>query len=196
VNEDVYIYRIDKRDNIVSVSKNWESFARANAWGGKLSPENVVDHLLWDFIQDFETRHLYEEVFRRVRAGRLTGPIPFRCDSPQKRRFLKLFLSPLPDSQIEITSKIVKTEHRDTIRLLDKDMPRSSDFVRICSMCKKIAIFQSIWVEIEEGLTRLRLFEADEMPRLTHSICPDCYQIIIADLDVSGPSQNGMDSEE
>ena len=78
MNEDIFIYRVDNRDIIVSVSRNWESFARANAWGSELSPENVVGHLLWDFIQDFETRHLYKELFRRVRAGKPAGPIPFR----------------------------------------------------------------------------------------------------------------------
>jgi hypothetical protein len=69
MDEDIFIYRIDSNDIIISVSQNWESFARDNAWGSELSPENVVGHLLWDFIQDIEIRHLYEEVFRRVRAG-------------------------------------------------------------------------------------------------------------------------------
>jgi hypothetical protein len=196
MNENVFIYCMDNEDIIVSVSRNWESFARANAWGSELSPENVVGHLLWDFIQDFETRHLYKEVFRRVRAGKPAGPIPFRCDSPQERRFLKLLLSPLPDGQIEITSTIVRTERRDPIRLLDKDMPRSNDLIRICSMCKKIATTQGKWVEIEEGLAQLRSFEADEMPRLTHSLCSDCYWVMMADLLDSEPPQKGMDSNE
>ena len=55
MNENVFIYRIDNRDIIVSVSRSWEVFARANAWGSELSPENVVGHLLWDFIHDIET---------------------------------------------------------------------------------------------------------------------------------------------
>ena len=196
MNEDVFIYRIDVRDIIVSVSRNWESFARDNAWGSELSPKNVVGHLLWDFIQDIETRHLYKEVFRRVRAGKPIGPIPFRCDSPQERRFLKLFITLLADGQIEITSTIVRAERRDPIRLLDKDMPRSSDFIRICSMCKKISTSHNKWVEIEEGLAQLRPFEASEMPRLTHGLCPDCYQAIIPDLDDLGSSPKGMDSDE
>jgi hypothetical protein len=81
MNEDDLIYRIDKRDIVISVSRNWESFARANGWNSDCSPENVVGHLLWDFIQDLEARHLYKEVFQRVRAGKPIVPIPFRCDS-------------------------------------------------------------------------------------------------------------------
>jgi hypothetical protein len=195
MDEDTFIYRIDSNDIIVSVSQNWESFARDNAWGSELSPENVIGHLLWDFIQDIETRHLYEEVFRRVRAGKPTRPIPFRCDSPQERRFLKLLLSPLPDGQIEISSTIIRTERRDPVRLLDESIPRSNEIIRICSMCKKIFATHNKWVEIEEGLVQLRPFEASEMPRLTHGLCPDCYGLIIADLHDSGPRQNDLDSE-
>ncbi len=63
-------------------------------------------------------------------------------------------------------------------------------------MCKKILTSHSKWVEIEEGLTQLRPFEAVEMPRLTHGLCPNCYEGIVADLDDSGPPQKGVDSDE
>ncbi len=195
MNEDVFIYQIDNKDIIVRVSRNWATFANANAWDSELSPEKVVGHSLWDFIQDSTTRHLYKEVHRKVRDGKLIEPIPFRCDSPQERRYLKLLLSPLPDGQIEITSRIVRTERRDPVRLLDKDIPRSNDLIRICSMCKKISTDHNRWVEIDEGLGQLRPFEAVEMPRLTHGLCKDCYEVAIADLNNLGPRQNDMDSE-
>jgi hypothetical protein len=102
----------------------------------------------------------------------------------------------LPEGQVEIISTIVRTERRDPVRLLDKNMSRSSDFVRICSMCKKIWNRLNKWVEIEEGLAQLKPFEADEMPRLTHGLCPDCYQIIMADLDDSRPPKKAKDSDE
>ena len=80
MNQEVLNYRIDNRDMIVSVSRNWESFARANVWGSRLSPENVVGHLLWDFIQDSETRHLYKEVFREAgEMPRLTHGLCPNC---------------------------------------------------------------------------------------------------------------------
>ena len=181
--KEVFRYRIDKGDIILSVSQNWELFARDNGWDNEPCPENVVGHLLWDFIHDSETRHLYKEMFRKVRAGKLIGPIPFRCDSPQERRFLKLVLSPLPDGQIEITSAITRIERREPIKLLDKDIPRSNDLIRICSMCKKISTNHNKWVEIEEGLRLLKPFEDEELPKLTHGLCHHCSQVIIAKLN-------------
>ena len=181
--KEVFRYRIDNKDNIRNVSRNWEPFARDNGWGSELSPANVLGYSLWDFIHDSETRHLYKEMFRKVRTGKLIGPIPFRCDSPQERRFLKLVLSPLPGGQIEITSAITRIERREPIKLLDKDIPRSNDLIRICSMCKKISTNHNKWVEIEEGLRLLKPFEDEEMPKLTHGLCHYCSQMIIAELN-------------
>ncbi len=183
MSKDVFIYRIDSTDTIISVSENWLVFAEANAWSGHLRPENVLGHRLWDFIQGFETQHLYEELFRRVRGGMSSQAIPFRCDSPSERRFLELRIEKLADEQIEITSKILRTEPHSAISLLSADTSRSMAFVTICSMCKKIKVSPRQWAEIEEALIELRLFQADEMPQLTHGICPSCYQEAIAKLD-------------
>lgn len=181
--ENVFVYRINKENIITSVSDNWHSFAGDNAWTSEISPKNVVGHLIWDFIQGLESRHLYEELFKRVRSGKSAGPIPFRCDSPRERRFLELFLSPLTDGQIEITSIIIRREFRDKVRLLEREALRSRELIRICSMCKKIAIHQNTWVEIEEGVVQLRLFEVDEIPGLTHGMCPSCYEVAMANLE-------------
>jgi hypothetical protein len=183
IEENIFVYHIDEEDIIVSVSPNWESFARANAWASELTPNKVVGHPLWDFIQDPETRHLYRELFNRVRDGSSCRSIPFRCDSPRERRYLSLGISLQRNDHIEITSTILKIEPRDPVGLLEKDRQRSTDLLRICSMCKKIAATRNNWVEIEEGLTQLKLFEARMLPQLTHGICPDCYQSVMADLD-------------
>ena len=127
-------------------------------------------------------------MFKRVRAGRPSGPIPFRCDSPQERRFLELLIAPLPDGHIDITSTIIKTENRSPVRLLDKDTQRTKELLRICSMCKKMATPQNEWIEIEEGLARLKIFEVGAMPRLTHGVCPRCYRVALAELNATEPS--------
>jgi hypothetical protein len=185
MSENVFTYRIDNTDTIVSVSDNWYSFAENNAWQGRRRKEDVVGHSLWDFIQGPETQYLYRELFRRVRGGRQSRPIPFRCDSPDERRFLELFLEALPDHQIAITSTIIRTVHRRPVRLLEVGTPRSTDFLKICSMCKKIKVSPQHWAEIEEGLVQLKLFEADDMPQLTHGLCPGCYQATMTELDDS-----------
>lgn len=196
MSKNVFIYRIDSTDTIVGVSDNWGTFADANAWGSSLRPEDVVGHKLWNFIQGPETRHLYQELFRRVRGGIPSRPIPFRCDSPSERRYLELLIEALPEEKIEITSKILRTEPRSPITLLNADTSRSKDFVTLCSICKKMKVSPDQWDEIEEGLVHLRLFEADKMPQLTHGLCHSCYQVEMGELNASRTPDKAIDSDE
>ncbi|MCF8145328.1 MAG: PAS domain-containing protein [Deltaproteobacteria bacterium] len=196
MSKDVFIYRIDSTDTIVSVSDNWSTFADANAWGSSLRPEDVVGHKLWDFIQDRETRHLYRELFRRVRGGIPSRTIPFRCDSPSERRYLELLIEALPDEQIEITSKLLQTKPRSPISLFNADTSRSTDFVTLCSMCKKMKVSPGQWSEIEEGLAHLRIFEADKMPQLTHGLCHSCYQLAMGELNDFRTPNKAIDSDK
>ncbi len=183
MSEEVFIYRIDNSDTIVSVSDNWDSFAYENAWDSGCRPEDVVGYKLWNFIQDSETRHLYAEMFQSVRSGNRCGPIPFRCDSPQERRFLELVLNPLTDRHIEVTSRILRTEIRDPVGLLDRETARSGKLIRLCSMCKMMETPNKEWTEIEAGLAELRLFEATVVPQVTHGLCPPCYKMAMANLE-------------
>ena len=181
--DNIFWYQIDSRDIIISISDNWWTFAYENSWKKEPNHEEVVGRSLWDFILGNETQHLYAEVFRKVRAGKRGRPIPFRCDSPSERRFLELKLKLLHDDQIEITSTILRTENRKPLRFIDNQTPRTTDLIRICSMCKKIDIAQNQWLEIEEALGILKLFEEDKVPSLTHGLCPDCYRVALADLE-------------
>lgn len=181
--EKVFQYRIDSEDTIVSISENWCAFADENAWKSSLLPEDVVGHRLWDFIQDIETKHLYQTLFRKVRGDMSSFTVPFRCDSPSERRYLVLRVEALPDRHLSITSTIARTEPRSSVSLLDIDTPRTLDFVTLCSMCKKMQISSEQWVEIEEGLSQLKLFENDKMPRLSHGLCQSCYQLAMEKPD-------------
>jgi len=187
---ETFIYRIDADDVIVSVSDNWDGFAAENACEKNCRSESIVGHVIWDFIQDRETAYLYKALFREVREGKSSRPISFRCDSPEARRFLKLTLRPRPDGQIEIRSRIEKIEDRAPVSLLRKEVARSEQFVRICSMCKKVAAPRNTWVEIEEGITRYKLFEKNDLPRLTHGLCPDCHRTLLAEIDALKKNKN------
>jgi len=180
---EIYSYQIDNNDRIVSVSSNWCSFAKANDSVVSQNLETVLGHELWEFIQDIETRHLYKEVLKRARCGVHAGNIPFRCDSPTERRYLELQIDVLPDKSINFSSIILRVEPRHPISLLDIKTPRSTEFVTICSMCKKLKVAADKWLEIEDGLKYLRLFETEKMPQLTHGICGGCYQKVMGELE-------------
>jgi hypothetical protein len=181
--KEIYIHRIDKKEIIVSVSDNWLSFAEENFSANSCNPENVVGSSLWDFIHDPETTHLYEIILKRVRNYQRPATFPFRCDSPEERRFLKLSVIPMMDYAIEFKSSVNRTEARKSMELLKSNIERSNDFIQICSMCKKIAISETEWKEVEIAMQELKLFEKDVLPHLTHGVCQSCYDTVMAELE-------------
>ncbi len=181
-NRETYGHRIDKNDIIIGVSDNWYSFALENLGAQSCSPENIIGSSLWDHIRDPETRHLYEMILQKVREHHQQATFSFRCDSPEQRRFLKLTVIPLEDGSVDFESQTIKTELRKPVELLRSDVERSEETIRICSMCKKIAMSKTDWEELEFAVQKLKLFEKTRLPQFTHGICQSCYDETTAEL--------------
>jgi len=178
-----YTYSVDKNDLLMSVSGNWQSFADQNAGGAGCLPLNIIGSSLWSHIAEWETKHLYEMIFERVRKCQRRATFSFRCDAPELRRFLMLSIISIAGPVDSFESQIMGTELRRPVELLRADIERSNEFLRICSMCKRIAIGDEEWVEVELAVQRLELFQKKVMPKFTHGICQDCFTAAMAELD-------------
>jgi hypothetical protein len=187
LNPDVFRYSIDRNDQIIRVCPGWLAFAEENSWepDGDLA-DHVLGRSLWEFIAGPETRHLYEELLRRARKGQTVGPIPFRCDSPVERRYMELRLNPGAGGEVELESTLIRREQRLPVALLEAHRHPGPDLLRICSMCKKLAVNPRLWVEIEDALAHLKPFEEERMPGLTHGLCPHCHRSAMAELESLG----------
>ena len=166
-------YRIDKNDAIAFVNPEWDRFAISNSAEG-LTGEKVISRSLWDFIGDLTTRHLYQEILARVRAGREVR-FPFRCDSPDCRRFLEMQMRVTEGAGVEFQVLTLSIEPRPAMALLLQSQRRSEVMLNMCAWCKKIPIGDR-WVEIEEAVAALQLFASAELPRVSHGICGACEQ--------------------
>ena len=143
----------------------------------------VLDQPIWRFIQGQETSYLYRQIFSRVRAGVSPVTFPFRCDSPDCRRFMEMKLSLLPGGAIEFISHILREEWRDPVDLLDNSRDQSGEFLKVCSWCKKINIPGQGWGEIEAAIAPLDLFGHHTTPRMTHTICDSCHDAVKLELE-------------
>jgi hypothetical protein len=177
-----FIWIIDDADKIVHVNDAWLAFAGENA-APQLTAALVLDQFIWRFIQGQETIYLYKQIFARLRAGKSPVKFPFRCDSPDCRRFMEMKLSLLPGGAIQFMAQILRQEWRDPVDLLDASRDRSGEFLKICSWCKKINIPGQGWGEIEAAIEALDLFGHHSMPRMTHTICDACYSAVRLELN-------------
>jgi len=177
-----FIWVIDDADKIVHVNDAWLAFAGENT-APQLTASLVLDQFIWRFIQGQETIYLYKQIFGRLRAGKSPIKFPFRCDSPDCRRFMEMKLSLLPGDATQFMAQILWEEWREPVDLLDASRDRSGEFLKICSWCKKINIPGRGWGEIEAAIEALDLFGHPSMPRMTHTICDSCYDAIRLELN-------------
>jgi hypothetical protein len=63
--------------------------------------------------------------------------------------------------------------------LLDPEVPRSESTLTMCGWCDRFEV-DGEWVEVEEAARRLELFNRPELPALSHGICPDCNEMLLA----------------
>lgn len=173
-------YRLNDRDEIVSVNEAWDAFASANS-AGHMTASHVVGRPLWGFITDHTTRLLYRDILARVRGGHPVRFV-FRCDSPDCRRLLEMEASGGPDGLIKFRSRTLSVEERQPQALLEPDRPHSEALLRVCGWCKKVDV-GGRWAEVEEGVSLLGLFEHSILPKVTHAICEACYERMVATLD-------------
>ena len=188
VAERVFKYQIDGEDRIISANEDWFHFAEENGAGG-LKPEHVLGRSLWGFISDRPTAQVYMMLTEGARQHRKPVVFPYRCDSPDRRRYMELRLSIWGERGVEFNSRILHEQERERVRLLEEREDRSSDYLVICSWCKKAKLPGARWLEVEEAVRELQLFHASRLPQLTHGMCHSCGETCLEMVEREFPGQ-------
>ena len=179
VNRDI-LYRVNERDEISFVNDEWDRFAAGND-GEHLKSSHVLCRPLWDFVGDFSTGAIYRDLLARVRAGH-NARFNFRCDSPTCTRVMEMDVVPGPDGAVEFRTRPLIERPREAQLLLDPRVPRSNRVLLGCSWCKRFDI-DGDWLEVEEAVARLRLFERSPLPLVTHGVCESCLAELMRVLE-------------
>lgn len=179
------VYEIDEADRLVSVNDEWTSFAVAND-APELSAPAILGIRLWDAVTDPTTRELYRSLLVRVRHG-AEVTYRFRCDGPAVTRDMLMHVGAIGYRGVRFTSRVHSVAGRRAQPILDRRTPRSGELIRVCGWCKRIAVADDRWEEVEVAIPSLGLHAAAVLPDLTHGICPSCYRATLADFGVPAP---------
>jgi hypothetical protein len=174
--DSMFEYELDATDRIRDVSDRWLDFAREND-AAHLTREAVVGHSVWDFIADDRTRHLYAQLFERARDYGQVLCVPFRCDSPDFRRFMELDIVSRADGGLVIESRLLCEEPREPVWVRRSAGP----VIQMCGWCKKVRTDDDTWVEIEEAANPETLATRPGLD-ISHVTCPACYSQARAQL--------------
>ncbi len=169
------VYRVDTDARLVWVGQGWEAFALEND-APELADPSIVGESLWRFVDGIETRHLYEMMFEKIRRERTTVVVPFRCDSPELRRYmeLRIGLASPSGAELELVAALLRTEHRTMTPPCGQRASGRGEMLGICSFCKRVEVMAADWIEVDEAVSRLGLLAAARLPNLSHGVCPDC----------------------
>jgi hypothetical protein len=171
-------YAIDDEDRLIRVDDGYYRFAEENGWPDAGSS---LGRRLWDYVAGQELVKLQRLLVRRVRDGVGNVELPFRCDAPHVRREMDIRIVARPGGRVVLFSARLRSEEeRETPQpLLDAEAPRGEDVIEMCGWCDRFEV-DGEWVEVEEAARRLQLFNRTELPALSHGICPDCNEMLLA----------------
>ena len=172
-------YQLDQQLRIVSLGPGWDEFALENGAVELVSPR-PVGRPLFMYVTDAATVHLYELLFKRVMDLKRPVTLPIRCDGPTVRRFMHLTIDPRPLGFL-VTTTLTHAESRPLVAVLAPEAARSTDVLEICGWCNRASV-DGRWMEIEDAVAVLRLFERPKPPRVSHGICDACHRFMRAML--------------
>jgi hypothetical protein len=177
-----YRYELDRGDCIRYLNTAFTDFAMQNG-APDLRPANLIGRSLWHFVTGLEIRHLYKLMFTKIRTTDRTIVVPFRCDSPTCRRYMELTIARAADGGLALAGELLREEYRTAAPLLDATQSRSEQFVKMCSWCKRMWVPAGEWLEVEDAVVPLQLFEGAVLPRV---ICPPCEKRLLDEMGVEG----------
>ena len=166
------VYRVDAGNRLCAFDDGWDRFALAND-AAHLTATRVLGSSLLEHISDSTLRELTGRLIDRVRAQRVSIELPFRCDAPGRVRDMRMRIAPAPDGAVTFESSLLGERAREPIALLDAQAERAEGLVRVCSWCNRGAVGAE-WVELDEMIRRLGLFEREHVPLITHGLCLAC----------------------
>ncbi len=118
---------------------------------------------------------------RRLRRENRSVELPFRCDGPGVRREMNLQVTCHPPGRFVLFSARLQSEDRraEPQPLLSPETPRGTQTLVMCGWCDRFLV-DGAWVEVEEAVARLGLFQLEELPTISHGVCPACGEMLMA----------------
>lgn len=178
-------YRLSPSHTIVAAGGDWDRFALDND-----APDLVPAPLgtsVYDHMDGEDVREGFRRLLESVARNGRTAEAEFRCDSPGVRRLMGLRVDPEADGGLRVTSRVRSIEKRPTVSLLDRWQPRSdAPPVVVCAWCRRGRLDGS-WLELDAFEARLGLRDDAVRPQVSHTICDQCSERLLEELDRSVP---------
>jgi hypothetical protein len=167
-------YTLDPDDAITAVTGDWDRFALDNGGDESLSTK-IIGRRLDHFISGDVTLMFVRTLLMSARTLKRTIQRPYRCDSPQLKRFMEMTIVPRGNGVLEVCHRQVRSEPYRYALTFTAAMPGAgSNFVKRCSLCQRIRVGDR-WSEVDDAVLEGRLQQgAAAKLAVLYGVCPDC----------------------
>lgn len=171
------VYWLGPTERIVRVGPCWDRFALAND-GAAATGEKIVDRPVWDFVQDAATRMWLESLIALVRLRSVSIQRPYRCDSPDMKRFMQMNIVPEDEGILRVEHSLVRCEPKSRSVWIDSFSKANSDVRVRCSICGRVRLDKE-WIEPDRlssstsrgGIAKLAVI---------YGVCDDCKTLAMS----------------
>ena len=172
-NKEKNIYWLDGNDKIVSVNHSWDQFALDND-GAHLISLDILGKSIWEFVCGDVTRMWLETLFTLARLRGTPVMRPYRCDSPNIRRYMSLNIVLESSSVLRVEHLILSTELREIPVYMQAAKRFSVNVSLRCSICGRME-FDNSWVE-PENYPESENKDRSGYVQVIYTVCKDCYR--------------------
>lgn len=167
---EVVTYQVSGDNVIVSVGGGWNAFAaKNNAY--QLTGRGILGVPLYSFISGDSTRMYIEALLRSARVLGQTLVRPYRCDSPEMRRYMEMVIQPAGNGLITLEHRLLREE--PLARAVSFRVTASGEYYVRCSMCNRLKDAAG-WQESDE----IGRIDARSSLPVIYGVCPTCLQSI------------------
>jgi hypothetical protein len=166
----VIAYVLDSHDRIISVSKEWNAFSDEN--GGKHSSStDVIGQRIWDFVAGDATRMWLATVFQFARLCGTSIERPYRCDSPEMKRFMRMRIVSEQGGNLRIEHEVLATEQRPAPIHIHYGANTTKNTSQRCSICGRVnrGGWQDPLAEHADASNRIIVI---------YTVCEDCQRLM------------------
>ncbi|MDK2792967.1 MAG: hypothetical protein PWQ25_1830 [Deferribacteres bacterium] len=122
---------------------------------------------------------ILKRIFDNVRVKNKAFSTTYRCDNDNYIRLFRLDIIPLDSSKIKLEHTLIDQRQRVTSL---ENFKQSSRIVTMCAWCNKI-LCNDQYVEIDEAVNNLKLFEDEGIPKFSHGICDSCKSVLEKEIE-------------
>ena len=171
------LFRININDNIIFINDDWsKAVALNNACG--IFGDKTLHQNFWDFFDDISIEYLYRKLLFRVRQGHEVK-FNLRCDYADSVQLLELHITLQSRNEVLFEVRVIEKDFYSSQSSFEESAAQTEELLVVCSWCDRVNIKNESWQEIEQAVNTLKLFESRNLPRISHGMCNDCYNLNI-----------------